>query len=85
MGTLESTDGKSPPLLNLSQIDKDKNTYRPNGIKREAGLYHFAILLPEWKYLVSVLHHIQDILDPQYYGGMADHVVSESIYLHDPN
>jgi catechol 2,3-dioxygenase len=48
-------------------------------------LYHFAILLPERRYLAYFLKHIQKNLNPKYYEGMADHAVSESIYLHDPD
>lgn len=74
-------------ILILTQTNNDnKNTYPPSSIKRgEAGLYHFAILLPERKYLASFLQHVQKNLDPQFYEGMADHAVSESIYLHDPD
>jgi catechol 2,3-dioxygenase len=79
------------PLLALTEI----NNYEYNNntsdkkikikIKKEAGLYHFAILLPERKYLASFLLHMQDSLDSQNYEGMADHGVSESIYIHDPD
>ena len=50
-----------------------------------AGLYHFAILLPERRYLANFLKHIQKNLNTEYYEGMADHAVSESIYIHDPD
>jgi catechol 2,3-dioxygenase len=52
---------------------------------RVAGLYHFAILLPGRRFLSHFLKHIQENLIPKYYEGMADHAVSESIYLHDPD
>ena len=52
---------------------------------RVAGLYHFAILLPERRYLGYFLKHIQKNLNSEYYEGMADHAVSESIYIHDPD
>ena len=81
----KSTLGKLSALLVLDQVDGDKNAYSTNKGRREAGLYHFAILLPERKYLASFLHHIQNNLDLQFYEGMADHAVSESIYLHDPD
>lgn len=46
------------------------------------GLYHFAILLPDRKHLGAMLEHLgalnQNI-------GMADHAVSEAIYLTDPD
>jgi catechol 2,3-dioxygenase len=77
---------KRSSLLVLNQIDSNNRfTSQSSNIKMEAGLYHFAILLPERKYLSSFLQHIQNNLDPQYYEGMADHAVSESLYLHDPD
>ncbi|MDN5845323.1 MAG: hypothetical protein L0H53_03515 [Candidatus Nitrosocosmicus sp.] len=73
-------------LLILSQIDSIKSvTNDANKMKGEAGLYHFAILLPERKFLASFMQHIRKNLDPKYYEGMADHAVSESLYLHDPD
>lgn len=86
MGPSESKDGMTPSLLVLNQIDNGGNESGHNraGMK-EAGLYHFAILLPERRYLGSFLNHIQSNLDTQFYEGMADHAVSESIYLHDPD
>jgi catechol 2,3-dioxygenase len=77
---------KVSPLLVLTKIDEnnDDNTGFKY-IKKEAGLFHFAILLPERKYLAAFLRHIQENLDPAFYEGMADHAVSESIYIHDPD
>jgi catechol 2,3-dioxygenase len=70
-------------LLVLTEV-KDKNTISSfREIKKESGLYHFAILLPEIKYLSAFLRYIQNNLESQYYEGMADHSVSESIYIHD--
>ena len=40
---------------------------------RVAGLYHYAILLPERRHLAYFLKHIQKNLNPEYYEGMADH------------
>ncbi len=85
LGPAKSTSGKSSALLVLDQVDSDKKAYSTDRERREAGLYHFAILLPQRKYLASFLRHIQNNLDPQFYEGMADHGVSESIYLHDPD
>jgi len=85
LGPSESTTRKLSSLLVLDQMDQDRNANSPNRERREAGLYHFAILLPERKFLASFLRHIQKNLDPQFYEGMADHAVSESIYLHDPD
>ena len=72
-------------LLVLTQIDNDNAILNHKIVKRESGLYHFAILLPERKDLAAFLRHMQKNLDPQFYEGMADHAVSESIYLHDPD
>ncbi len=85
LGPVDSRFGKLSALLVLDQVDSDKKAYSIDRRRREAGLYHFAILLPERKYLASFLSHIQNNLDPQFYEGMADHAVSESIYLHDPD
>ncbi|MGH7637155.1 MAG: VOC family protein [Gemmatimonadaceae bacterium] len=46
------------------------------------GLYHFAILLPDQSALGRFLQHVADLgLRP----GMSDHLVSEAIYLQDPD
>lgn len=72
-------------IMILTETNNEENkTHQPISLKNEAGLFHFAILLPERTYLASFLQHIQKNLDPQLYQGMADHSVSESIYLHDP-
>jgi catechol 2,3-dioxygenase len=71
------------PLLVLTQVNNNAQNHKT--IKKESGLYHFAILLPERRFLASFLRHIQKNLDSQYYEGMADHGVSESIYIHDPD
>ena len=81
----QSPPGKLSKLLVLDQINRDKNISSPSRERREAGLYHFAILLPERKFLAAFLRHIQKNLDRRFYEGMADHAVSESIYLHDPD
>ena len=72
-------------LIALSQL---KDNFEPKylgKLKRQAGLYHFAILLPGREYLAAFLRYLKENLDPQYYEGMADHAVSESIYIHDPD
>ena len=46
------------------------------------GLYHFALLLPDRAALGAFLGHLADVgLRP----GMADHSVSEALYLTDPD
>ena len=65
------------PLLRL--------VHRPNGparLPRSSGLYHFAILLPSRRDLAETLwrlagRHVE-------FQGFSDHLVSEAIYLADP-
>jgi catechol 2,3-dioxygenase len=68
-----------------SEIKDSAISYTFQHKPRVAGLYHFAILLPKRRYLAYFLKHIQKNLDSKYYEGMADHAVSESIYIHDPD
>ena len=72
-------------LVVLTEIKDSATSYTLQHKPRVTGLYHFAILLPERKHLAYFLKHIQKNLNPEYYDGMADHAVSESIYLHDPD
>lgn len=46
------------------------------------GLYHFAILLPDRAALGSFVAHLAEI---GAYAGMSDHLVSEALYLTDPD
>ena len=74
----------SLPLLALTELNGNNNRVSSsNKIKTEAVLYHFAILLPERKFLAMFLRHITNNLDSKYHEGMADHGASESIYIHD--
>lgn len=52
-------------------------------VTRTTGLYHFAILVPSRPDLAHVLHHIAELETPVQ--GFADHLVSEAIYLPDPD
>src|SRR5574339_1080756 len=70
-------------LVALTEIKDINISYIFQRKPRIAGLYHFAILLPERRYLAYFLKHIQKNLDREYYEGMTDHAVSESIYMHD--
>lgn len=47
------------------------------------GLYHFAILVPNRHELGRTLRHLIETETPL--GGFADHLVSEAIYLNDPD
>ena len=50
--------------------------------RRHTGLYHFAILTPSRRHLARSLRHLIDSGGrPQ---GFADHLVSEAVYLSDP-
>lgn len=46
------------------------------------GLYHFAILLPDRAHLGRLLRHLFDL---DQLPGMSDHLVSEALYLADPD
>ena len=46
------------------------------------GLYHFAILLPDRPSLGRFARHLASLGE---YAGMADHLVSEALYLTDPD
>lgn len=48
----------------------------------QIGLYHFAILLPDRASLGRLVAHLAEIGQ---YAGMSDHLVSEAIYLTDPD
>lgn len=58
---------------------------RPNGavLRRQLGLYHFAVLLPTRQDLGAFLRHL--IVRQTPVGGSADHGVSEAFYLEDPD
>jgi catechol 2,3-dioxygenase len=55
----------------------------PPPVPGHAGLYHFAILYPTRKELAKALKKLLEINYPL--TGMADHGVSEAIYLNDPD
>lgn len=72
-----TADGKTV-LLSIEERDdiipKQQNT---------TGLYHFALLLPNRAYLGKVLKHFLQVGYPLQ--GASDHLVSEAIYLADPD
>jgi catechol 2,3-dioxygenase len=85
-----SVDGASSHLVELLQVARNANnnndTFNPLGTtKKRAGLYHFAILLPERKYLADMLQNLRDKRDQVHFDGFADHLVSESVYIRDPD
>jgi catechol 2,3-dioxygenase len=85
-----SVDGASSHLVELLQVERNANnnndTFNPLGTtKKRAGLYHFAILLPERKYLADMLQNLREKRDQVHFDGFADHLVSESVYIRDPD
>lgn len=50
--------------------------------RRSVGMYHFALLVPDRRALGAVLGWLLEREAPL--DGLADHGVSEAIYLHDP-
>ena len=71
-----SADGDRPLLL-LEEV--------PNPVpltRRHAGLYHFAILVPDRKSLGATVRHLAENGVPL---GQGDHWVSEAFYLNDPD
>jgi catechol 2,3-dioxygenase len=79
---LESNEISSSHILELVQVGQT----RSNAVSsNSAGLYHFAILLPERKNLADVLLYLSENRDQVHFDGLADHLVSESIYIRDPD
>jgi len=66
------------PLIEL----RERRGARPVPRRGLIGLYHFAILLPDRAALGRFVAHLADI---GAYAGSADHLVSEAIYLSDPD
>ena len=50
--------------------------------RRTTGLCHFALLIPEREHLAAFVRHIAALNIP---AGSADHLVSEALYLNDPD
>ncbi|WP_313892535.1 VOC family protein [Psychrobacillus sp.] len=50
--------------------------------RKTTGLYHFALLLPSRQDLGAILKHFIELRIPV---GSADHLVSEALYLNDPD
>jgi len=70
--------GSESPLLEL----RERPGARPHPKRGQLGLFHFAILLPDRASLGRFVRHLSDI---GAYAGMSDHLVSEAIYLTDPD
>jgi catechol 2,3-dioxygenase len=70
--------GNNGPLVALVE----RPDARPVPQRGRTGLYHFAILLPDRPSLGRFLTHLSD---RGLRAGAADHLVSEALYLHDPD
>ncbi|HEU4878558.1 MAG TPA: VOC family protein [Gemmatimonadaceae bacterium] len=86
MRVLKSTDttaelgphGEDRVLIELTE-KKGVRTVPRRGL---LGLYHFAVLLPDRAALGRFVAHLSEI---GAYAGMSDHLVSEAVYLTDPD
>jgi catechol 2,3-dioxygenase len=70
--------GTDSPLIEL----RERPGARPHPKRGQLGLFHFAILLPDRASLGRLVRHLSDI---GAHPGMSDHLVSEAIYLSDPD
>jgi len=81
---LHRRDGTSAAMgvggRDLLQLHESASAPRARGT---TGLYHFAILVPSRKDLGAALRHLAD--SKTTFQGFADHLVSEAIYLADPD
>jgi catechol 2,3-dioxygenase len=86
MRVLRSTDttaelvpnGEDRVLIELTEKKGVRNVPRRGLL----GLYHFAVLLPDRAALGRFVAHLGEI---GAYAGMSDHLVSEAVYLTDPD
>ncbi|MBM7564985.1 VOC family protein [Paenibacillus sacheonensis] len=70
--------GSDRPLLKLTEIPGAKPRPRRSG----AGLYHFALLVPDRRSLGLAL---RNLIAAGIHIGQSDHLVSEALYLSDPD
>lgn len=70
--------GQARPLIELHT----RPGVTPAAPRATLGLYHFAILLPDRASLGRFVRHLADLGAR---AGMADHLVSEALYLTDPD
>lgn len=77
VAVLGATDGGGP----LVELQEHAGA-RPVPRRGRLGLFHFAILLPDDASLGRLLRHLGELGERL---GMSDHLVSQSLYLHDPD
>jgi hypothetical protein len=78
-------DGVWLDVTHLSKVAIRHTINKRERLAKRAGLFHFAILLPNRGYLANVFKHLTENSDKLYFEGAADHLVSESLYLRDPD
>lgn len=76
--TVELTADGQNPLLVLEEMENAAIMSK----RTHTGLYHFAILLPDRKSLGLAL---RNLIDHQIRMGSSDHLVSEALYIDDPD
>jgi catechol 2,3-dioxygenase len=67
-----------PPLIELTA-----DAAAPSPPRRVTGLFHLAVLLPSRRDLAVALRRLAEARVPL--DGASDHLVSEALYLHDPD
>ena len=72
------THGEDREIVHLHQLSSARRVPRRGLL----GLYHFAILLPDRASLGRFVAHLAET---GVYAGMSDHLVSEAVYLTDPD
>ena len=61
---------------------RERSGANPVPRRGRLGLYHYAILLPDRAHLGRLLRHLAELGER---AGMSDHLVSEALYLSDPD
>jgi catechol 2,3-dioxygenase len=80
----QTSSSSSTNLVELLQAKEAGSGYKAGMPEtRRAGLYHLAILLPERKYLADMLQNLSERRGEIRFDGLANHLVSESIYIRD--
>jgi len=77
IAVLGTVDGETP-IIELHE----RPGANPHPRRGQLGLFHFAILLPDRASLGRFVSHLSEI---GAHAGMSDHLVSEALYLTDPD
>jgi catechol 2,3-dioxygenase len=83
---LDRTDGQlrlAPPGTNRTLVElHERRGATPVPRRGRLGLYHYALLLPDRESLGRFVRHLAELNER---AGMSDHLVSEALYLSDPD